>query len=215
MLDRNAVVLELLDSTDFQYEYRVQSGDGIAWEHLNIICLERREGRACKVLLLRQNITGLKEKELRAQAVISQANRKERQYRIAITSAAFCTFEFNLTRDLVEHDVIRVVDGQQTSLLERAGLQAPCAASQCFEKWRADVLEESLEEYDAVVNLERLRQRFEQGEQEVTVDYWGTVSAVEQMCVRQSFIMTRDDGTGDIMVMVVSKDTIIDRKSVV
>ncbi len=70
----------------------------------------------------------------------------------------------------------------------------------------ADVLEESLEEYDAVVNLERLRQRFEQGEQEVTVDYWGTVSAVEQMCVRQSFIMTRDDGTGDIMVMVVSKD---------
>ncbi len=206
MLDRNAVVLELLDSTDFQYEYRVQSGDGIAWEHLNIICLERREGRACKVLLLRQNITGLKEKELRAQAVISQANRKERQYRIAITSAAFCTFEFNLTRDLVEHDVIRVVDGQQTSLLERAGLQAPCAASQCFEKWRADVLEESLEEYDAVVNLERLRQRFEQGEQEVTVDYWGTVSAVEQMCVRQSFIMTRDDGTGDIMVMVVSKD---------
>lgn len=78
----------------------------------------------------------------------------------------------------------RVVDGQQISLLERAGLQAPCAASQCFEKWRAGVLEESLEEYDAAVNLERLRQRFEQGEQEVTVDYWSAVAGGEQMCVR-------------------------------
>ena len=38
------------------------------------------------------------------------------------------------------------------------------------------------------------------------MDYWGWASAEEQMCIRQSFIMTQDDDTGDLMVMVVCKD---------
>lgn len=153
-------------------------------------------------LLMRESqahITGLKEKEL-------LANRKERQYRIAITSAAFSTFEFNLTRDLIEQDVVRTINGHPVSLLEKVGLQAPCQASVCFKTWRAFILEESLEEYDAMVNLDYLKQRYEQGEAEVTVDYWGWGAAKQQMCVRQSFIMTQDDRTRDLMVMVVSKD---------
>ena len=153
-------------------------------------------------LLMRESqahITGLKEKEL-------LANRKERQYRIAITSAAFSTFEFNLTRDLIEQDIVRTINGHPVSLLEKVGLQAPCQASVCFKTWRAFILEESLEEYDAMVNLDYLKQRYEQGEAEVTVDYWGWGAAKQQMCVRQSFIMTQDDRTRDIMVMVVSKD---------
>ncbi|MCM1264072.1 MAG: response regulator, partial [Butyrivibrio sp.] len=131
---------------------------------------------------------------------------KERQYRIAITSSAFSTFEFNLTQDLIEQDIVRTVDGEQVSLLAKAGLSAPCSASECFKKWKDFVLEESYEEYDAVVNLENLKQRFEEGEAEVTVDYWSKAAGGNQMCVRQSFIMTHDEQTKDIMVMVVSRD---------
>ena len=206
LLTPEALVRELADTTDIQYEYKLSRSIGTTWEHFNFVCLERKEGKACKVLMLRQNITGVKEKELQAQATIALANRKERQYRIAITSSAFCTFEFNLTQDLIERDVVRVVDGQQVSLLNAVGLEAPCAASVCFEKWKAYILEESQEEYSAAVNLDSLRQRFDQGEAEVAVDYWGWAAAEEQMCVRQSFIMTRDDRSGDLMVMVVSKD---------
>lgn len=133
-------------------------------------------------------------------------NRKERQYRIAITSSAFCTFEFNLTKDLIENDIIRTIDDRQISFLDKVGLKAPCRASECFEKWKTFVLEESLEEYNAMVNIEYLKARFEQGDAQVDVDYWGQVSADEQICVRQSFIMTRDNDTDDIMVMVVSKE---------
>ncbi len=138
--------------------------------------------------------------------VHSLLNRKERQYRIAITSNAFCTFEFNLTKDLIENDIVRTVDGQQISLLERVGLKAPCSASACFHKWKEFVLEESLEEYTAMVNLEYLRHRFEEGDAQVDVDYWGQAYADHPMCVRQSFIMTRADDTDEIMVMVVSKE---------
>ena len=61
-------------------------------------------------------------------------------------------------------------------------------------------------EYSTVVNIEYLKKHFAQGETEVTVDYWGLASANMQICVRQSFIMTQDDESGDIIAMVVSKE---------
>ncbi len=205
-LTREAIIQNLSACINTQYEYKLNWTSSIVWEHINIICLERRNGRASKVLFLRQNVTELKEKELRTQAFIDNANRKERQYRIAITTSSFCTFEFNLTQNTIEQDIICVFDGQQFSLLERIGLTAPCPASACFEEWKSRVLEESIEEYSATVNLDRLRERFEQGEAEVTADYWSRLSDTQQICIRQSFIMTPDSRTGDIMVMVVSKD---------
>ena len=174
--------------------------------YILVLLIRNRRERQQMEQESREHISGLQQKELQARAEISLANRKERQYRIAIASAAFSTFEFNLTQDLIGHDIMRSVDHQQISLLEKVGLQAPCPASVCFEKWKIFLLEESLEEYNAVVNLDSLKQRFEQGEAEVAVDYWVQTPAGQQMCVRQSFIMTRDDRTGDIMVMVVSKD---------
>ncbi|MDE6203924.1 MAG: response regulator, partial [Lachnospiraceae bacterium] len=176
------------------------------WEHMNMICLERKDGRASKILYIRQNITEVKEKELRIQAEMSLADRKERQYRIAITANAFCTFEFNLTQDLIEQDVVRVIDGEQISLLKKVGLEAACKASEYFDKWKQFVLSESLEEYQTVVNVDNLKERFEQGGTEVDIDYWVWESEGVQICVRQSFIMTQDNDTKDIMVMVVLKE---------
>ena len=171
-----------------------------------MVCLQREEGRAVRILLVRQNITELKQRELQSEKALSIMNRKERQYRIAITSTAFCTFELNLTRDLIEHDILCSTDSGQISMLEKLGLTAPCPASACFEGWKSFIMEESREEYEAVASPEQLRKRFEMGEMEVNVDYWGWAEDNSPMCVRQSFIMNREDDTGDIMVMVVSKD---------
>ena len=205
-LDKETVIAALAEQNDIRYECHVMRHGHAEWEHANVICLERKDGRADKVLFIRQNITEIKEKELRIHAEMALADRKERQYRIAITSNAFLTFEFNLTQDRIEQDIVRSRDGSQVSLLEYFGLQVPCKASECFERWKAFILEESLEEYTEKVNTEYLLERFEQGESEVVVIYWGRVSSEEQMCVRQSFIMTQDYDTDDIMVMVVTND---------
>ena len=101
---------------------------------------------------------------------------------------------------------MRTVNGRQISLLQRSGLEAPCRASECFGKWRQFVLPESMETYTTIVDVRYLKERFEQGDMEVIAEYWGKASDEEPMCVRQSFLMTRDDETGDIMVMVVSKE---------
>ncbi|MCM1187401.1 MAG: response regulator [Lachnospira sp.] len=203
----DSMIEHLAKSDIFTYECHVNRQGKEAWELLIAVCLNRdEEGKATKMLYVRQDTTEMKLQEIQAKKVRATMNRKERQYRIAITSAAFNTFEFNLTQDLIEQDITRTVDGQAVSLLEKVGLSAPCAASVCFEKWKEFVLKESLEDYEATVNLQNLKQRFEQGEAEVTVDYWGGASDGQPMCVRQSFIMTRDEQTGDIMVMVVSRD---------
>ena len=201
-----SIIRILSDQDTFTYECHVSRNGKEDWEHLIAVCLQREAGRAVRILYVRQNITELKLRELQSQKAMAVMNRKERQYRIAITSAAFCTFEFNLTRDLIECDIVRMLDGKPVSLLEQAALQAPCPASQYFRQWRSFILEESLEEYDSTVNPEHLKRCFDQGEAEVTVDYWFRAAAGQQMCVRQSFIMTPDDDTGDIMVMVVCRD---------
>lgn len=202
----DSLVASMGDQDDLRLEIHVMRDGLPEWEHVNIICLERKDGRAVKALLIRQVITEVKEKELRIQRAVSLANRKERQYRIAITSNSFCTFEFNLTQDLIENDVLREADGQRISLLKTTGFSAPCRASDCLEKWKEYVLADSVKDYGRVANVEYLKDRFEKGDTEVVIDYWVRVSDGEQMCVRQSFIMTRDYDTDDIMVMVVSKD---------
>ena len=196
----------LSEQDTFTYECHVERNGKEEWEHLIAVCLQRENGKAVHILFVRQNITEVKLRELKAQKAIANMNRKERQYRIAITSTAFSTFEFNLTRDLIEQDVICTVGGRPLSLLENIGMKVPCKASACFEKWKGFVLDESMDEYIANVDLEGFKRRFEQGEAEITVDYWARMSGGRQMCVRQSFVMTQDDSTGDIMVMAVCRD---------
>ena len=152
-----AIAKALSEQDTFTYECHVSRNGKEDWEHLIAVRLQREAGRAVRILFVRQNITELKQRELQSQKALSVMNRKERQYRIAITSTAFCTFEFNLSRDLIEQDITISVGGRQVSLLEMIGLEAPCTASACFEGWK-------------------------------------------------SFIMNRESATGDIMVMVVSKD---------
>ena len=196
----------LSEQDTFTYECHVMRNGKEEWEHLISVCLQRENGKAVHILFVRQNITEVKLRELQDQKAIANMNRKERQYRIAITSTAFCTFEFDLTRDLIEQDVISTVDGKSVSLLEKIDMPAPSKASACFEKWKGFVLDESLDDYTTTIDLDRMKSRFEQGEAEITVDYWSRVSADRQMCVRQSFVMTQDDSTGDIMVMAVCRD---------
>lgn len=94
-LEPEALQKAFEEQEDVRFERHVLRDGREEWEHANVMCVERKDGRAVKALLTRQNITEVKEKELRIQAQMSLANRKERQYRIAVASSAFSTFELN------------------------------------------------------------------------------------------------------------------------
>lgn len=205
-MDKQSISVAMSERNDLRHECCVIRDGHPVWEHINIICLERRHNKASKVLLIRQNVTELKEREQRIQAERSLANRKERQYQLAIKSSSFCSFDFNLTRDLVEQDIIGFIDGRKISFLELVGLEAPCKASEFFEKFKQFIMTEYIEKYSSAVNIENLTRCFEQGEMEVVAEYWEECAGKEPICVRQSFVMTRDENSEDIMVMVLSKN---------
>lgn len=205
-LTKDSLIEALADHDDVRFECHVMRNGCTEWEHMNIICLERKDGRASKILFTRQNITEVKEKELRIQAEMAQANRKEKQYRIAITSNSVSTYEFNLTKDLIEEDIFRLTDEGKISLLKKVGMEAPCPVSEWMERSRKYILEESMEEYCAVVNVGHLKASFEKGEPEVVAEYWEQYPGGEPVCIRRTFIMARDYETDDIIVMVVTKD---------
>ena len=201
------VIASLAGQNDLRFECHVMRNGSPEWEHLNIICLERKDGNASKVLFVRQNITRVKERELRIRKERDIADRRARQYQVAVTSGSFCTFEFNLTQDRLEKDIMLVVNGVQMSMLEMTGTSGTAyKASECMERWEENILEESLEEYRAAVAPERLKERFAQGEREVVVEYWGRGFGEGPMCIRQSFFMLQDDETGDILVLAIAKD---------
>ncbi|MDE6674890.1 MAG: hybrid sensor histidine kinase/response regulator, partial [Acetatifactor sp.] len=171
-MDKDSIIKAMYVQNDLRYERCVTRDGHPEWEHMNVICLERKGGKVSKVLFIRQTVTELKEKELRIQAERALASRRERQYQTALMSNSLCSFEFNLTRDLLEQNIIRTVDGQKISLLEQSGLTAPCKVSEYFEKRKQFVLAESLEDYSATVNTENLTRCYEQGEREVIAEYW-------------------------------------------
>ncbi|MDE7229513.1 MAG: response regulator, partial [Oscillospiraceae bacterium] len=205
-MSRDSIIEAMAEHNDLRYERHAVMDGRSEWEHINAVCLERKDGQAVKVLFTRQNITELKEKELRIRAERALANRKEQQYQVALMSSSFCNCEFNLTKDLIEQEIIGKIDGQSVHILERVGLSVPCRASELFEKWKQFVLPESVENYSVIVNTEHLLKHFEKGDREVVAEYWSEGFDSEPICVRQSFAMTKDESTGDIMVMVISKD---------
>ena len=202
----DSIIEALSEHNDLRYERQAILDGHSMWEHINIVCLERKDGKAVKVLFTRQNITDIKKKELHIQAERALAIRKEQQYQVAIMSSSFCNCEINLSKDLIEQDIVGTVNGQTVSFLSKAGMSAPCAASEFFEKWKEFVLPESKEIYSAAVNTEKLLKRFEEGSREVVAEYWSEGFDAEQACVRQTFAMTMDENTGDVMVMVISKN---------
>lgn len=56
-IGKGSIIGALKEHNDLRYECHVLRDGHAEWEHVNIICLERKNGHACKVLFIRQNIT--------------------------------------------------------------------------------------------------------------------------------------------------------------
>ncbi|MCM1213115.1 MAG: response regulator [Lachnospiraceae bacterium] len=100
-MEKDAIITAMAEHNDLRYERCVTRDGRQEWEHLNVICLERKGGKVSKVLFIRQDITELKEKELRIQ--------QEREERQALQDAlmqaehanrAKSTFLSNMSHDI-------------------------------------------------------------------------------------------------------------------
>ncbi len=94
-LESSSIIEALKDQNDLRFECHVIQGGSPKWKHMNIICLERKDGRAVKVLFTRQNITEIKEREQKIQAALQDALMQAQHANKAKT-----TFLSNMSHDI-------------------------------------------------------------------------------------------------------------------
>lgn len=82
------------DTTYLQYEYRVQE-DNIRWVQISVLCLKRENGVPVSVLLAVQDVTELKEAELKNRMAMEEAYRAAKSANEAKT-----TFLSNMSHDM-------------------------------------------------------------------------------------------------------------------
>lgn len=181
--------------------------DDEIWEYITGICVTRVNNKPLRFMMVSQNVTDMKLRELRAQKRIADMDRKERQYQLAITSNALTSYEFNISRDYLEQDVRQFINGRSVSLLEVRGLPLPCKASEFLASTRPMLLPESRDEYIQKTDLAWLRSKFYSGVKEIELEYWIQAKPGSEECIRQSIYMVADETNGDITALTVLRDT--------
>ena len=92
----SASVIEAMQGQDdLRFESHVFRNNRDEWEHVNIICLERNQGKVSKILFIRQNITEVKEKEMHITQALQDALMQAQHANKAKT-----TFLSNMSHDI-------------------------------------------------------------------------------------------------------------------
>ena len=91
----SSIQTDLTEDTPYlQYEYRVQE-DGVRWRQISVLCLKRENGVPVSVLMAVQDVTELKEAELKNRMAIEDAYRAAKAANEAKT-----TFLSNMSHDM-------------------------------------------------------------------------------------------------------------------
>ncbi len=94
-ISSESVIKAMEGQDDLRFESHVFRNNKDEWEHVNIICLERKEGKVSKILFIRQNITEVKEKEMHITQALQDALMQAQHANKAKT-----TFLSNMSHDI-------------------------------------------------------------------------------------------------------------------
>lgn len=133
----------------------------------------------------------------------------ESQYRSAIISGAISYYDANLTKDLIETDVLyRDESGTLNSSLKLVGLQAPCRFSDFIAKWTERFIDPAYAEKNEIFSDTRqfLIDSYNNNQRDHTIEYWYTNDKGKELFLSQRFLLTQNED-GDVCTLAALSNT--------
>lgn len=131
---------------------------------------------------------------------------REVQYRKAILNDAVTFFEVNLSRNSFMKDTSQLVDGKNTNLFEGLGVQPFERYTDFIQHWVTNAERKKHKEIENFFDSSRLIQCFNKGQLEQSFDGWITDSQGRKRLTHHTFLLGRNEYTGDIIALCIIKD---------
>lgn len=132
----------------------------------------------------------------------------ESQFRTAFISGSLCSFEINLSKDLIENDFFMMTeDNQMVSVPEYVGLKIPFSYDEFNKKLiRTFIPDSSLSTLGDNLNIrEKLLEIFKQGKREYSFEYWSERKNGKPLYINQKYLLIQNDEK-DIIALSIVRD---------
>lgn len=110
-------------------------------------------------------------------------------------------YSINLTRNIVPGYMHQVIDGVDYNLNKQLGVSDDASFTELVALWAQTVPENGRSEFFKVMNRESILERFHNGEQHISFNYWTRTAIYEPMFAESHIAIYEDEETGDILAI--------------
>ena len=129
------------------------------------------------------------------------------EYQEAFYSKALTRFKLNLTKDIIEEDIVLETENGPYSLMEARGLKPPCGINELFLPLAEQNMEPEYRYWGAkAFDRDFMLQMYQEGFREDSFEYRRTEEAPGPRFLRWHILMARDPFSGDIIGIGNAKD---------
>lgn len=147
--------------------------------------------------------------EVNKELTISLA--KESQYKNAITSEAIGYGEYNITQNKTLDGEMQAVDVSLAGEVKDLGMSKALTMQEIAQVWEANKVDSNKEAYRRHMDRDYLISCYEKGKREVTMEYKSHNENGEISYNSHTWILTKDEVTGDILGLAILEDVTEER----
>lgn len=204
-ISRRKIEQELAKSSYYYINYRIDRNGELLYYRTRIIRDNVMIGHNNIVIGI-QNIDEVTRHEIEQNKTLEMLYEKERNYQKAIFSDAIGFFECNLTKNLIISDIFELIDGEFQIVSNTVNMSMPFNFDD-FQHWYVENHEvPNAKETLSKITRQYLIECYEKGNHMPEASFWATTPTGVLKCLRKIFFLTRDERSGDIMVLTIIKD---------
>jgi len=132
-------------------------------------------------------------------------------YKNVVMATSMAVYEVNISKDLMMGIASQFVDDKEFDLLESVGLSIPCGFREFIRRWSAQRVISNNKIFIKKFDPDNLINCFYAGETSPYIEYWADGLDGKKYYIRTTYILSKDNKTGDIHALAIDKNITEDR----